>query len=332
MPDDSIGSPLAWAGFIAFVLALLALDLGVFHRKSHAVSWKEAAVWSGVWASLALLFNGLVYRAFGAERALEFGTGYLIEKALSVDNVFVFLVIFRAFGVRAEQQHRVLFWGVLGAIAMRALVIVIGGALLARFHWVLYAFGALLVLAGFKLFRGQAELDPQRNPLVRGVRRWLPIATEATGDHFFVRRAGRVLGTPLLIALVAVEATDLLFAVDSIPAVFAVTEDPFIVFTSNIFAILGLRSLYFLLAGVIEKFTYLKQGLALVLVFVGAKMLLAELYHIPIAISLGVIVLILGGAIAASLWVARARRTSPPRSGFSPEPQPRLSRNQSGSC
>jgi tellurite resistance protein TerC len=308
-PVESIGSPLLWGGFLVFVLGLLGLDLGVFHRKAHAVSLKEAAIWSGVWVGLALLFNAGVYWVFGAERALEFSAGYLIEKALSVDNIFVFVVIFSTFAIPPQSQHRVLFWGVLGALVLRAVVIVVGGALIARFHFILYVFGALLVLAGIKLlWRKEEEAHPERNPLLRAFRRWVPVADNGfAADQFFVRRAGRRLATPLLLALVAVEVTDLIFAVDSIPAVFAVTTDPFIVFSSNIFAILGLRSMYFLLAGVISTFAYLKVGLALVLVFVGAKMLLSGVYAVPILTSLGIIVFILGVSIALSLVMARRK-------------------------
>jgi tellurite resistance protein TerC len=313
IPTESIGSPLLWGGFLVFVLVLLGLDLGVFHRKAHAVSLKEAAVWSGVWVGLALLFNAGLYFIFGAERALQFSAGYMIEKALSVDNIFVFVVIFSSFAIPAQSQHRVLFWGVIGALVLRAAVILVGGALIARFHWALYIFGGLLVLAGFKLLLGKpAEAHPERNLLLRALRRWVPVAEgEFAADQFVVRRAGRRLATPLLVALVAVEITDLIFAVDSIPAVFAVTTDPFIVFTSNIFAILGLRSMYFLLAGVISKFAYLKFGLALVLVFVGAKMLLADIYEIPIVASLGVIVSILTISIAVSLFATRRQRSTP---------------------
>jgi tellurite resistance protein TerC len=306
VPFETVGTPLLWAGFIAFVLAMLFVDLGVFHRKAHEVSLKEATLWSAVWVALAIVFNVLVYVWFGPERALEFSAGYLIEKALAVDNIFVFVVIFSAFAVPAIYQHRILFWGVLGALAMRAVFILLGGAFLQRFHWAIYVFGAILIATGVKLMvQRDQELHPERNPLVRAFQKIFPVTHELEGDQFTVqrRRNGKLrrYATPLLLALVAVEVTDVIFAVDSIPAIFAVTSDPFIVFTSNIFAILGLRSLYFLLAGVITKFVYLKLGLAVILVFVGAKMLLTDLYKIPIGASLAVIASILGLSVVASL-------------------------------
>jgi tellurite resistance protein TerC len=302
MPFETIGSPILWLGFIVFVLAMLAIDLGVFHRKAHEVSLKEAAVWSAVWVALAAVFNVGVYQWFGAERALEFTAGYLIEKALAVDNIFVFVIIFTAFAVPAIYQHRVLFWGVLGALVMRAVFILAGGAFLQRFHWAIYVFGAILAITGIKLLvqRNQA-IHPERNPIVRAFQKIVPVTHEFHGDRFTILRDGRRYATPLLLALVAVEVTDLIFAVDSIPAIFAITSDPFIVFTSNIFAILGLRSLYFLLAGIINKFAYLKIGLSFVLIFVGAKMLLMDVYKVPIGLSLGIIAGILGLSIAISL-------------------------------
>ena len=302
MPLDSIGTPPLWIGFTLFVLAMLALDLGVFHRKAHVVGVREALVWTAVWIALALLFNVGVYVWFGAERALEFLTGYVIEKALSVDNIFVFLVVFAVFAVPAALQHRVLFWGILGALIMRAIFIVLGAALLQRFHWVIYLFGAFLVFTGIKLLVQRAgEVHPERNPLFRLFRRWVPSVPDYRGAHFIVVEGGKRYATPLLLVLVAIEATDLVFAVDSIPAIFAITMDPFIVYTSNIFAILGLRALYFALAGMMEKFHYLKVGLSLVLAFVGVKMLLVGVYKIPILVSLGVIVALLAGAVVASL-------------------------------
>jgi tellurite resistance protein TerC len=281
---------------------MLALDLGVFHRKAHEVHVKEALAWSVVWISLALAFNLLVYQWFGAQRALEFLTGYLIEKALSVDNIFVFLVIFSFFAVPAAYQHRVLFWGILGALVMRALFILAGAALLQLFHWVVYVFGGLLVITGGKLLLYQGhEIHPERNPVYRLFRRFVPAVSGYRGARFTVVENGRRYATPLLAVLVVVEATDVVFAVDSIPAIFAVTTDPFIVYTSNIFAILGLRALYFLLAGVIGSFHYLKLGLALVLCFVGVKMLITDLYKIPIAVSLAVVASLLAGSVVASL-------------------------------
>lgn len=302
MDPVTIGNPALWIGFLALVLLLLALDLGVFHRKAHAVRFKEALTWSIVWVGLALLFNFGIWRFYGEQKGLEFLTGYLIEKALSVDNIFVFVLIFGAFAVPAEYQHRVLFWGVLGALVMRAIFIAAGAALLESFHFVIYIFGGFLLLTAFKMLKSGIErIDPRHNPLFRLFRRAVPAVEEYHGSRFFIRKAGKLLVTPLLLVLVAVELTDLVFAVDSIPAIFAVTRDPFIVFTSNIFAILGLRSLYFLLAGVVEKFHHLKTGLALVLAFVGVKMLIVDLVKIPIGLSLGLIALLLVGSILASL-------------------------------
>jgi tellurite resistance protein TerC len=303
---ESLGSPLLWAGFTAFVLAMLALDLGVFHRKAHEIGPREALVWSTVWVSLALLFAVGIYVWQGPDLALQFLTGYLIEKALSVDNIFVFLVIFAAFAVPASSQHRVLFFGILGALVMRAVFILLGAALLERFHWMMYVFGAVLVGTGVRMFRaGTEHVDPQRNPVYRAVRRWMPVVPEYHGVRFTVVQRGRRFATPLLLVLIVVETTDLVFAVDSIPAIFAVTRDPFIVFTSNVFAILGLRAMFFLVAGVMERFKYLKTGLALVLVFVGVKMIASDLYPIPIPVSLAVIALLIGGAVAISLLVTR---------------------------
>ncbi|MBI1790667.1 MAG: TerC family protein [Acidobacteria bacterium] len=299
---ETIGTPILWIGFILFVLAMLALDLGVFHRLAHEVRLREALLWTAVWITLALVFNVGVYFWFGPERALEFMTGYLIEKALSVDNIFVFLVIFSYFAVPAALQHRVLFWGILGALVMRAIFIFLGAALLQRFHWVIYIFGAFLVFTGVKLLlQGGSEMHPERNPLFRLFQRLVPSVSDYRGSHFSVVENGKRYATPLLLVLVAIEATDLVFAVDSIPAIFAITTDPFIVFTSNIFAILGLRALYFALAGVMDKFHYLRVGLALVLAFVGAKMMLTDLYKIPIVASLAVVVVLLMGSIVASL-------------------------------
>jgi tellurite resistance protein TerC len=314
---ESVGSPLLWAGFTAVVLALLALDLGVFHRKAHEVRIREALGWTAFWISLALVFNVAVYFAFGSDRALEFLTGYLIEKALSVDNIFVFIVIFSAFSVPAKFQHRALFWGILGALVMRAIFIFLGAALLQRFHWISYVFGGFLVFTGIKLMLNQGtQVDPERNPVLRLFRKVVPSITEYRDGHFTVVEGGKRYATPLLLVLVAIEATDIVFAVDSIPAIFAVTPDPFIVYTSNIFAILGLRALYFALAGIMGKFTYLKVGLSLVLMFVGVKMLVAGVFKIPIAVSLGVIALLLGGSIAASLL--RSARKPPEHHALPP--------------
>ena len=312
MSLPTIGSPIAWAGFIAFVLVMLLIDLGVFHKQAHVVSLKESAYFSLAWFVLAALFGGGVYALFGPDRALEFATGYLLEKALAVDNIFVFVVVFSTFGIAAKHQHRVLFWGVLGALIMRALFILIGGAMLSRFQWMFYVFGAILAFTGIKLlFQREAESHPENNPIVKLFQRFFPVTHEHAEGKFFVRRDHRTYATPLLLALVALEVTDVVFAVDSIPAIFAITKDPFIVFTSNIFAILGLRSLYFLLAGVIDRFRYLKIGLAFVLILVAAKMLLLQVAHIPIVISLAVIALILAGSIAASLLIPPRPVTHP---------------------
>ncbi len=300
-------SVLIWVGFIAFVLAMLALDLGVFNRKSHAVSMKEAAIWTAVWISLALVFNVVIYFWRGQEAALEFLTGYLIEKALSVDNLFVFALIFSMFAVPSKYQHRVLFWGVLGALIMRGVFIGAGAALLERFHWIIYVMGAFLIFTGIKLaVQKETEIHPERNPLVRFFSKIFPVTKEYHGESFFVRMNGVLAATPLFIVLLIVESTDVVFAVDSIPAIFAVTQDPFLVYTSNVFAILGLRSLYFLLAGALDKFHYLKPALAVILSFVGVKMLVSGIVKIPVGVSLGVIVGLLVVAIAASL--IRAKR------------------------
>jgi len=295
-----------WAGFNVFVLAMLALDLGVFHRKAHAVSLREAGIWSAVWIALALIFNLGVWKFLGPQPGVEFLTGYLIEKSLSIDNIFVIALLFAYFKVPDAYQHRVLFWGILGALAMRAGFILAGAALLERFHWIIYVFGGFLILTGIKMaFAPEQGLEPEKNPVVRLVRRLMPVTSDFRGPAFFVREGGRRAATPLFLVLVMVEFTDLVFAVDSIPAIFAVTRDPFLVYTSNVFAILGLRSLYFLLAGVMDRFQYLKLGLAAILVFVGAKMALVEWVKVPAAISLGVIAAILGIAVAASLLKAR---------------------------
>jgi tellurite resistance protein TerC len=287
---------------------MLAVDLGIFHRHAHEVSLKEAASWSAVWITLALTFNYGIYRFMGRQAGLEFLTGYLIEKALSVDNIFVFVLTFSFFRVPPRYQHRVLFWGILGALVMRGAMIGAGAYLIHKFHWIIYVFGAFLVFTGIRMAT-QAEhaIEPESNPVLRLVRRAVPVSKTYHGQQFFVREATgrdgamRRVATPLFVVLVLVETTDLIFAVDSIPAIFAVTQDPFLVYTSNVFAILGLRALYFLLAGVITKFHYLKLGLSAVLVFVGMKMLLTDIYKVPITLSLGIIALILATSIAASL-------------------------------
>ncbi|NJN95483.1 MAG: TerC family protein [Anaerolineales bacterium] len=301
-----------WVGFNVFVLAMLALDLGVFHRHTHTVSVKEATIWSVVWVALSMCFNlGLYFfwdtlsptsQYSNGEAALAFFTGYLIEKSLSVDNIFVFVLIFTYFAVPALYQHRVLFWGIIGALLMRGILIAVGAALLHEFHWIIYIFGGFLIFTGIRMaFHKDEELHPEDNPLVKLFRRFMRVSPNYADDKFFVRQAGLLMATPLFLVLLIVESTDLVFALDSIPAIFAVTEDPFIIYTSNVFAILGLRSLYFVLAGVIDKFHYLKLGLSVVLTFVGVKMVIAEFYKIPIGVSLGVIAAILTISILASL-------------------------------
>ncbi|MCP4685454.1 MAG: TerC family protein [bacterium] len=306
MFEQSIGSPTIVIGFVVFVLAMLGLDLGVFHRKHHAVTFREAWVWSSVWVGLALVFNLGVYYWFGPKAGLEFLTGYVIEKALSVDNLFVFVAIFAYFNISPMWQHRVLFWGIIGALVMRALFIVVGGTMLSHFHWTMYLFGGVLVLTGIKLYcQKNREVAVERTLIVRTLKRLFPVTDEHHGARFFTKEGGRWLITPLFLALVTVEISDLMFAVDSIPAVFAITSDPFIVFTSNIFAILGLRSLYFLLAGMLGRFRFLKVGLSAVLVFVGLKMLLSGIVEIPIILSLGVIAGLLTASVLASLKAGR---------------------------
>ncbi|HZN95669.1 MAG TPA: TerC family protein [Myxococcales bacterium] len=304
----SVGTPALWIGFTVLVLAMLAIDLGLFNRKAHEVRVREALTWTAVWVAISLLFNVGVYFWFGSERALEFLTGYLLEKALSVDNIFVFLVVFSTFGVPAKLQHRVLYWGILGALVMRAIFIFLGTAMISRFHWLTYVFGAFLVFTGGKLMlQKEGEVHPEQNPLFRLFKRLVPAVNTYESGKFTVMEGGKRYATPMLLVLVAIEATDILFAVDSIPAIFAVTIDPFIVYTSNIFAILGLRALYFALAGMMGKFTYLKVGLSLVLAFVGTKMLIAGVYKVPILLSLGVIAALLAGSVAASLvWPPKA--------------------------
>ena len=292
-----------WIGFNLFVLAMLALDLGIFHRKSHTVGFKEAVGWTAAWIALALSFNLGVWHFAGGAKALEFFTGYVIEYSLSADNVFVFALLFSYFAVPAHYQHKVLFWGILGALVMRLGMILLGAALIAKFAWIIYVFGAFLVVTGIKmLLKSDEEIHPERNPLVRLFKRVFPVAPAFRGDRFFIRENGVLMATPLFVVLLMVEFTDVIFAVDSIPAIFAVTTDSFIVYTSNVFAILGLRSLYFALAGVMDKFHYLKTGLGVVLSFVGVKMLLAHTaYKIDTLLSLGIIVAILATAVAVSL-------------------------------
>ena len=309
---------LPWILFMAFVLGMLALDLGVFHRNAHEIHRREALAWSAVWIGLAIAFNIGIYYFQGSEKGLEWTTGYLIEKSLSVDNVFVFLLIFSTFAVPAQYQHRVLFWGIIGALIMRGVMIAIGAQLLEWSHFVIYIFGGFLILTGLKFLRDtQEEPSLERNLLVRAVRRVWPVTEGYEGQKFFVRRNGVLFVTPLLLVLVLIESTDLVFAVDSIPAIFAVTEDPFIVFTSNVFAILGLRALYFVLSGYLSGLAYLKPALAGVLVFVGTKMIIVDIYKIPSLVSLAVIATILFVAIAGSFIKQRAelRKLQPVVSG-----------------
>jgi tellurite resistance protein TerC len=292
-----------WVGFNLFVLVMLALDLGVFHRKAHVVTFRESIIWTVVWVALALCFNFGVWHYLGSQKALEFFTGYVIEKSLSVDNVFVFALLFSYFAVPPLYQHKVLFWGILGALVLRAIMIFLGAALIAKFSWIIYVFGAFLILTGIKMIvKREEEIHPERNPIVRWFKRLMPVTADYRGDKFFVRENGVRMATPLFVVLLLVEFTDLIFAVDSIPAIFAVTTDPFIVYTSNVFAILGLRSLYFALAGMMDKFHYLKIGLGAVLTFVGVKMCLGHSpWKIDTHLSLLVIVTILASSVVASL-------------------------------
>jgi tellurite resistance protein TerC len=309
---------LPWIIFNAFVLALLALDLGVFHRRPHAVSFREAAVWSAFWVALSLLFNLGIYLRQGPEAGLEFLTAYLLEKSLSTDNIFLFAVIFGSMGVVAQHQHRVLYWGVLGAIIMRGTFILAGVQLVRHFHWVLYIFAIFLLVTGLRLLREkERQYDPQQSMALRLARKLFPISDHYEGGWLFTRSDGRLCATPLFLVLVMIEVVDVAFAIDSIPAIFAITQDAFIIFTSNILAILGLRSLYFLLAGAITRFHYLRAGLAVILIFIGAKMLLAHWVRIPTGLALLGILVILGVFLAASLRVKAQSRDSPPSSARS---------------
>jgi tellurite resistance protein TerC len=292
---------LFWILFNLFVLAMLVLDLGVFHRRAHTVKFREALAWSVAWIALAAVFAVVIFFWHGRTPALEFVTGYVIELSLSVDNLFVFLLIFRFFQVPALHQHKVLFWGILGALIMRAIFIVAGVSLIERFHWIIYVFGAFLIYSGIKLFfQKEAEIHPEKNPVLRLFRRLVPVTKDYVGNNFFVRSPG-LYATPLFVVLLVVETTDLLFAVDSIPAILAITRDAFIVYTSNVFAILGLRSMYFALAGMMEMFRYLHYGLSLVLVFVGAKMLLSHYLEIPTPVALAAVAGVLAISVIASM-------------------------------
>jgi tellurite resistance protein TerC len=300
--EHSIGTPVFWVSFIAVILVLLSIDLGVFHRKAHAVGVREALTWSVVWVALSLAFGLWIYRTFGKQNGLEFFAGYLIEYALSVDNVFVFILIFSYFAVPTGLHHRVLFWGILSALIMRATFIVAGADLIESFHWILYIFGFFLLVTGIKIIKqGDTKVEPERNPVVKLFRRFVPMTAGYGSGRFFQKHMGKLMATPLALVLVTVEATDVVFATDSIPAIFGVTRDPFIVYTSNICAILGLRSMYFLLSAVVNRFAYLGTGLGMVLMFIGIKMLVGSIYHIPIGLSLSIVVLILAGSIVLSV-------------------------------
>ena len=291
-----------WISFNLFIFVMLALDLGVFQRNKHIISVKEALIWSLVWIILAMLFNLFIYFDMGKVKAVEFFTGYLLERSLSIDNIFVFVLLFSYFKVPQEYQHKVLFWGVLGALILRALLIFLGVILIAKFAWIIYIFGAFLVFTGFKMaMQNEDHIDPEKNIVIRLYRKFFPVSNEYDNGNFFTVKNGKKLATPLFVVLIATEFTDLVFAFDSIPAIFAVTNDPFIIYTSNIFAILGLRAMYFALAGVIDKFHYLKVGLSMILIFIGFKMLIIDLYKIPIGYSLGAIALILIASVVLSL-------------------------------
>jgi tellurite resistance protein TerC len=303
---------LMWGGFVLFIIAMLILDLKVLQRRSHVMPVKEALLWVAFWVSLALIFNVGIYFYFGMDSALEFLTGYLVEYSLSVDNIFVFALIFSYFGIPSEYRHKALLWGILGAIVMRAIFILAGVAMINRLHWIIYVFGAFLVYIGIKIaFEKDREMDPGKNPILRLVKRFLPVTESYEGGRFFVRRAGRLFATPMLIVVIVIETTDVIFAVDSIPAILSITLNPFIVYTSNIFAILGLRALYFALAGIMDLFHYLNYGLAAILVFVGVKMLISDYYKIPVAGALGFIVLVLTTSIVASIMFPKKDAPSP---------------------
>jgi tellurite resistance protein TerC len=298
-----------WAGFALLMTVMFILDLGVFNRKSHEIRFREALSWTIVWVSLALLFNAGVYYFLGPTKALEFFTGYIIEESLSVDNLFVFIMIFNYFHITKVHQPKILKWGIIGALVMRAIFIMVGIELIERFHWMIFIFGALLVFTGIKMaFSGEEQIEPEKNLLVRLVRKFIPITKRIRDDRFFIRKGGILAATPLFLTLLVVESSDVIFAVDSIPAVLAVTHDPFIVYTSNVFAIMGLRSLYYLLAHVMEMFAYLKLGISFILAFVGVKMLLTDIWHIPIYFSLGVIVGVLAISIITSIYIGSRQR------------------------
>ncbi len=291
-----------WVVFGVIMLGMAVLDLGVLNRRAHEVKMKEALIWSAVWIGLAMLFNLGIYFTQGSEKALLFLTGYVVEESLSVDNLFVFLVVFSFFRVPKHFQHKILFWGIIGAMVMRALFIGVGVSLIHQFHWIIYVFGAILVYTGLKLLgKKDEEIEPEKNPVIRLFRKIMPVTPTFEGDRFFVRKDNRTWATPLFIVLLVIETTDIIFAVDSIPAILAITTDPFIVFTSNIFAVMGLRALFFALSGFMQMFHYLNYGLAAVLSFIGVKMLLADVYKIPVGIALGVILVVLTASVVASI-------------------------------
>lgn len=325
-------SVLAWGGFCAFILIMLAIDLGLFNRKAHEVSYKEATIWSAVWVTLAMIFAALVFWRMGQTKGVEFLFGYLIELSLSVDNLFVFLLIFSYFKVPTKYQHRVLFWGVVGALVMRISMIIVGTELIERFHWVIYIFGAFLVYTGVKMFRQEeTELEPEDNPIVRLVTRFVPITRHYERRKFFTRVNGRRVGTLLLLVLITVEITDLIFALDSIPAIFGVTTDRFIIYTSNVFAILGLRTFYFLLAGMVEKFHYLKIGIGIVLSLIGVKMLVSAFWDIPTELALAAVALVLLSSVIASLlWAKQAAQDIDLEFPEPPQPAPEMNDGRKG--
>ncbi len=299
-----------WTGFNVFVVLMLILDIGVFNKKSHEISIKEALLWSVLWIGLALLFNIGIWVYSTPQLAFEFATGYVIEKSLSVDNLFVFLALFNYFKVPAKYQHKVLFWGIVGALLLRAIFIIGGVALITTFHYIIYVFGAFLVYTGIKLFFNKDEqIEPEKNPLLKFIRRYMPVTKQYYNDKFFIKRLGHTIATPLFVVLILIESTDVIFAVDSIPAVLAISKDPFIIYTSNIFAILGLRTLYFALAGIVHIFHYLNAGMAIILMFIGAKMLVSDIYKLPIEVALGIVIAILIGSVVLSLLNPRAQQS-----------------------
>ncbi|HUF27477.1 MAG TPA: TerC family protein [Gemmatimonadaceae bacterium] len=312
-----------WVLFNAFVLLLLALDLGVFHRRAHEIRFREAVLWSVAWVAVALLFGAWLWNAAGRDAGLAWYTGYLVEKALSVDNIFVFVMIFLYFGVPPKYQHRVLFWGILGALVMRGIFIAVGAMLLASFHWVVYVFGGILLITGAKMaFREDKPFDGSASPVVRLAHRVFPVTEQYDGQRFFTRERGRLMATPLFVVVILIEVSDLVFAVDSIPAIFAITQDPFIVYTSNVFAILGLRAMYFVLASLVGRLYLLRFGLAAILVFVGIKMMLVDVFRIPVVVSLGVIGTMLASSVLASLaWPAPASAGKGAVAKIEPEPE-----------